>query len=1253
VKKDETKASTGVAAPKPRRSTRRRLLRATGLVALALALLLAFHPIWQPWVMGPVLRQYGVAFSAYDRIGYSRFALLDGTFEKDGISFDFKRLEAPTAGALLWTRCFRNDASKTSRPTLNLADWRLEITPASSPDPSPEGLDSTAAVLDLISSQLPEARAWIPSIKTTNGIVRALDERIQIPSLDWNDGRLRIDARTDRFSGDMVCEIDATGDKKFAIKMEAPALGIRSSASLSKSDGNWPLTGTLEWRTNRVGFTALFTDDDWPPLTAEIAARELRIPGPLARLDGYREIKGAFNARWADARYELVADATATDESGLPPIVAGFSATGDLASVRITRAEASARGLRIAQAEPLEIRFADGLNMDAAELRIALDLDRASGALVTGEVTGNVRLLPRAGELPKIRATLASDTTAWRDWKLSSAALRCSLVWPELLVQEIAAQLEDGSRFTAEARLDLAHQRILSSRWSLSGNALNRLLPAGADTKSLEASGKIEGGFPSLAHTTQITIRELSLPGLAPADVEASWRGKGAEATIDRLEWRAANSAARISGRLTLLAADGPRGAKLALKTMALVKADQTLLQLESETQLQLLLDTTRGGWSVRSGDLRLAEGKRSFALDVALQSDGAQSIRAAAQALPLNDFSEFLARPIPGDITISRLAADASWSNGPIAFALEVEAATLAPDGKPITVKGKAQGAPAGVRIESLTLSGQSSEIIHTAGFAPLIVVPSAGKNALQFAPGQSFDLNVTVETNRVFWSRVAELTSVRIEEPDIRLHLGGMPESLNGTLRASFATAAWERKIGSLVPPRMEAIEIDAELNKGAARLKKAEFQIEGQTVRIDASLPIDTDFRLGLTKRPEPPNWRDGEARIRLSNAQVAPFQRYLPATLRPQGSMDANLKWRAGGGLDGFVKLRDAATLPLPAIGPVRDIAAHVEFGGREATLKSFSGALGDEPVFVAGRIALPQDGLPRFEFSLRGTNVSLVRQPGTIVRSDLDLLISLTNGTPLLSGTATLRDSAFLQDLRVLRGKVRQSERRYPFFQIDDPALSAWRLDLRVKGDQFLKTRTPWFRGVASADFHLGGTLGNPVAPGFVRVDSGVAQFPFGFLDVSSGRATVELAAPHQMKLNVAASGSAFDYSITMKVEGSLEEPRVIFSSSPPLNSQQILLMLTAGQIPRDDIHLTSQQKAARIAVYLGKDLLARLGAEPDQADRLTIRSGENVTDQGRLSYSLEYRLTDRWSAVGEYDRFSAVNAGLKWRIYSK
>jgi hypothetical protein len=42
-----------------------------------------------------------------------------------------------------------------------------------------------------------------------------------------------------------------------------------------------------------------------------------------------------------------------------------------------------------------------------------------------------------------------------------------------------------------------------------------------------------------------------------------------------------------------------------------------------------------------------------------------------------------------------------------------------------------------------------------------------------------------------------------------------------------------------------------------------------------------------------------------------------------------------------------------------------------------------------------------------------------------------------------------------------------------------------------------------------------------------------------------------------------------------------------------------------------------------------------------------------VNDQGGLSYSVEYKLTDRISAVGIYDRFRTYNTGLKFRIYSR
>ena len=72
-----------------------------------------------------------------------------------------------------------------------------------------------------------------------------------------------------------------------------------------------------------------------------------------------------------------------------------------------------------------------------------------------------------------------------------------------------------------------------------------------------------------------------------------------------------------------------------------------------------------------------------------------------------------------------------------------------------------------------------------------------------------------------------------------------------------------------------------------------------------------------------------------------------------------------------------------------------------------------------------------------------------------------------------------------------------------------------------------------------------------------------------------------------------------------------------------------------------------------MAIFLGKDLLAKLGFGDQNEERLIINSGQEISEQGRPTYSLEYKLTDRWSLVGEYDRFNAFNAGLKWRVYSK
>lgn len=132
-----------------------------------------------------------------------------------------------------------------------------------------------------------------------------------------------------------------------------------------------------------------------------------------------------------------------------------------------------------------------------------------------------------------------------------------------------------------------------------------------------------------------------------------------------------------------------------------------------------------------------------------------------------------------------------------------------------------------------------------------------------------------------------------------------------------------------------------------------------------------------------------------------------------------------------------------------------------------------------------------------------------------------------------------------------------------------------------------------------------------------------------------------------------ASGRNYRYDVRLEVNGPADGANVLFSATPPLNSEEILLMLTAGELPRNENIFSTEARAGRLATFFGRDLISRYSGSESSGERLIINSGENITDEGKTTYSVEYQLTDRWSLIGEYDRFSALNAAVKWRIYSR
>src|SRR6185369_3221534 len=149
-------------------------------------------------------------------------------------------------------------------------------------------------------------------------------------------------------------------------------------------------------------------------------------------------------------------------------------------------------------------------------------------------------------------------------------------------------------------------------------------------------------------------------------------------------------------------------------------------------------------------------------------------------------------------------------------------------------------------------------------------------------------------------------------------------------------------------------------------------------------------------------------------------------------------------------------------------------------------------------------------------------------------------------------------------------------------------------------DQFIRLRTPVFTGLASAHFHLGGTLGEPRAIGEVTIDEGHVRMPFASFDVKQGSVRLTEADPFEPTIYLRGTGRRYGYDLTMEIDGTAAQPNVTFTSSPPLDTDQVLLMVMTGAAPTNGVS-SATQRVANIGVFLGSSLLSSLGSDAADA----------------------------------------------------
>jgi translocation and assembly module TamB len=776
-------------------------------------------------------------------------------------------------------------------------------------------------------------------------------------------------------------------------------------------------------------------------------------------------------------------------------------------------------------------------------------------------------------------------------------------------------------------------------------DTLARFLPAqpqfGAVTFDLAASGAWE----NLRHQGEASADSVSFSGVKPLGANLTWRGLGMSVT---------NFTAKVAaGETTVVAVGSANKESMELSSLQFSKAEAPLLHLTRPVIVRwtpgLIVDGLHLAGNDSSIDAELSWGT------------------AGKVAVALRNFSSSWLTPVvalPGPIwELHTLALQGAWDGGPMTFSAVIGGTVDIGNQRKASVNLAARGSKDGIRLEALRAADGPNPIVNVVGLLPIVLAPANSK-FVSIDPRGIVEFDADSSPHAAFWGQLAAMTGLELKEPRFGAHVRGTWSRPTGSLQIQAGRVAFDPKRLKRSAPALELLDVAITGDSAGLLLEKLNVRIEGQALSANGRLPIGETNWQKFFKTPLAFIQRSADLRIEIPQAEIAAFARFLPAFMAAKGRFHLDLTYQAGMAA-GTVRLTDAATRPLGPLGVLQEVQAEVALVKNVVELRKVTAKSGGEEVRLAGKVALPDwnfvgdeggglRGEPKFELTLKGQNLPFVRRTGLLLRGDLDINLTTTpKGKVRLGGTVRLRDSLFLQDVRALiPGGTASKGRRPPYFAVENAPLDEWLLDLTVEGDHFLRVRTALFNGVASARFHLGGTLGEPMALGEMTINKGAVRLPFATFDVREGRVTLTPEQPYEPQLWLSATSRRFNYDMRMEVAGAAGAPILTFSSSPPLEHGQVLLMVMTGQAPKDEVTFTDQQRAARLGTFLGQSLLASFG-DAENAERLNISTGEKISRQGRETYDIEYRFNEKWSVTGEYDEFDNYNAGLKWRVYSR
>lgn len=1236
--------------------------------------IVAGHPWIVAWIVENRLESAGGAWRGSREVSYERIVWRDVVWSNESMDVAVERLELGLIPRFLNSWFSPEDALESNEPFLSAAGVELTLRqsgkdgePASdSPATLPEWNRQAADIVETL-------ERWLPPVAIRDVRIHGPLFEASVVSGVWDGMALRLEGASASVSRELPVSARTAA---FALNLQRSGAGLGISVRgdvgplkelvadfrTQSMAERLETTGRMRWEGGDVRGQAVWGASGWAPLTAEAHGTIRELAGtPLDRED-LPEAAVVLDFSMAGEDLELALNGEGVWESPGPEMEAipwkvMIEAAADSNSYRIGRFTVNLPWFSAALESPLTVDRNTLTPEAAAELTWEMDFGALPWLPAQGTGSGGARLAPKNAEGLHLEmfgeaeiASVERVPEIYRDLGHITFELNAEGNRDSGTLNHLRLETTRWGTLSGKGSWNFAAERQVEGQFeaTVAAAALGPWMPEWASIDApVDARVSVFKEADGWGHAGSLREPEAIIHETLPLALEVEWEGTEEALPSWTLRAESAEAALRLSGSATWAnAAEG-----LTIKELEERQRGEVRWTLARPVTFARAAIEDETGWRLDLLELVSAQSDARIEAEGFFGSPDNGQGRLAISKVGTNDLSGWYA--IPNDQWfVEQLEVTGELNDGTVTGETRAIARWRIPSGGSWQLQAEARLGAEGLEIVQAVVSSPTARWLAASGFFPLTAGHlEEGRWGVTPHVAEEGRLSLEMRAHEPLPPYFAKWIPIEYENLSLSAELNGALANLTGHLNASGDALAITTENGRLM---MEDPELRATFGQGAITLDRFGFRLPGATARARASGSIENIPWETIAGR----NFAEvlKEIRVELHTdafpvAAVAPF---LPELVEPSGSVTIDLIKDGEAAVTGVVSWEGMNLKPLPNGAVPRDIQGRARLAGQRLEEIELQASISGRSIRASGNANFEHWPEPLFNLRVEAERIDLVRQLDLILRAKggFQMVRESLDETPLISGELTLEDSLLLRDLRdfAFQGAAGVS-RRPPYFAVEAEPLSSWRLDVNVRGDRFMRVRTPVFAGVVSADFHLQGTLGNPVAIGQATIDEGAVKFPFGKIPLNSGRASISLSDPHTLHLYAQGRGVAFGYDIILQLEGTASDPELTFSSPQGLAQDEIVLMLATGAVPSSDRSSSDATRAGQIALYFGQDIFSSLLGSGNNASKIEIRSGEGFSPYRRSNQVIEYHFNENWSLLGENDDFGDYNVDIKWTVY--